>query len=203
MEIKEMIAIKKGNKNAVILLHEIYGINGHMRALCQKYAGFGYDVYCPDLTGRGKPFSYDRQEDAYAFFLKQGGFDCYIAVNVLLEDLARCYDNIFMIGFSAGATVAWRCAQRGLASGIAGYYGSRIRDYTLVSPKCPVLLAFAENDSFDVHALAKKMKNRENTKVAILKGMHGFADPYGKRFDKASADMAEEMVRAFLKKCKK
>ncbi|SET52294.1 Dienelactone hydrolase family protein [Enterococcus malodoratus] len=41
----------KGSENAVIILHEIYGLNQFILDVCNQYSEKGYDVFCPDLLG--------------------------------------------------------------------------------------------------------------------------------------------------------
>ena len=64
------------NKMALIVLHEIYGINRFIEEFssdCQKQ---GWDVFCPDMLGR-KIFSYTEASEAYCYFTHEVGFDFY------------------------------------------------------------------------------------------------------------------------------
>ncbi len=47
-----------------------------------------------------------------------------------------------ILGFGAEATVAWLCSEEECVDGIVGYYGSRIRNYAELAPRCPALLFF-------------------------------------------------------------
>ncbi|MEL7568217.1 MAG: dienelactone hydrolase family protein [Dehalobacterium sp.] len=42
-----------GKESAVIVLHEIYGINPHIRYVCQQYEAVGYDIICPNFIKSG------------------------------------------------------------------------------------------------------------------------------------------------------
>lgn len=141
-----MTACQNGSDTAVVILHEIYGINAHIKKVCREYSAEGYDVYCTNLLKRKTPFPYSQQEDAYRSFIRNIGFDAYLKVNQFLEELRPNYKALILIGFSVGATIAWRCSESGLCDGIIGYYGSRIRDYLSVVPKCKTLLIFAEDE---------------------------------------------------------
>ncbi|MGY4786623.1 dienelactone hydrolase family protein [Bacillus sp. OHL2] len=131
-------------KPAIILIHEIYGINDHMKSVIQHFELAGFKVYCPHLLGRVKYFDEDRKDDAYRYFMNEVGFERSINTVLHLAKKIKTKDeeiNLFVLGFSVGATVAWLCSQHGdLFSGVIGFYGSRIRDYVTISPECETLL---------------------------------------------------------------
>ncbi|MGV8905417.1 MAG: dienelactone hydrolase family protein [Acetobacterium sp.] len=43
-----ILILKSGSDSAIIILHEIYGINPHIASVCNTYFSKGYDVYCPN-----------------------------------------------------------------------------------------------------------------------------------------------------------
>ena len=87
-----------------------------------------------------------------------------------------------------------------MCDGIIGYYGSRIRDYMSITPKCPVLLIFpSEEKSFNVEEIVDYL-GKWNIDVHILSGKHGFSDPFSKNYCIQSFDEAEILVNSFLKK---
>ena len=108
---------------------------------------------------------------------------------------------MYLIGYSIGATIAWLCSGEDImCDGIIGYYGSRIRDYMSITPKCPVLLIFpTEEKSFNVKELVISLK-KWNVTVHILRGKHGFSDPCSKNYCTQSFEEARILVSSFLKK---
>jgi Dienelactone hydrolase and related enzymes len=193
-----MLTFQNRSDSAIIVLHEIYGINWHMREVCREYAAAGYDVCCPDLLA-GRTFDYAQQQDAYEFFMKTAGFEVYSSINDLIRQLRPKYRKIILLGFSAGATVAWRCAESGLCDGMIGCYGSRIRDYTELKPKCPTLLIFADQEIFfDAAGLASELKSKPNVTAVLLSGNHGFCDPFSAGYNPVSAAEAKELIIKFL-----
>ena len=182
--------------SAIILLHEIYGRNGFMNMLCRKYRDLGFHVYCPDLN-RGKVFDYRETGAAYAHFYANR--DAFRSVWTLLDQLKPRYEHVFLVGYSAGATLAWRCSENPNCSGVVACCGSRIRDHLNLAPKCPALLIFARRDCFDVDAVVRALKAAPNTEIAVFPGEHGFLDPDSGQYDEASAGEAECRIRRFLK----
>lgn len=190
------------SENAIVLLHEIYGVNQFIKKQYQKFIEAGYDVFCPNMIGRAS-FSYEESIEAYDFFINNIGFEVYKEVSDFVNELKDKYNNVFIIGFSVGATIAWRCSENSLCSGIVACYGSRIRDYTNINPICPMLLIFANEDSFDVHALACKLQDKQHLSILECDAEHGFLDPYSKRYNDKQSRFAEEAITSFINEFKK
>jgi len=195
-----MITDSRRKNTAVVVLHEIYGINQHISKTCEAYQILGYDIYCPDLLHRSTAFPYAEQNEAYHYFVREIGFAAASRQIIqLLHELKPNYQNIFLLGYSIGATTAWLCSEEGLCSGIVGYYGSRIRDYRNIQPQCPVLLLFPSREKdFDVNELAAFLKEKANTRVHILEGEHGFCDPFAPTYQQKSAAAAEVLSKDFI-----
>ncbi len=164
-------------RKALVILPEIYGCNQFIEDVKNKYQTDSMDVFCPNLWLR-QPFPYDEENAAYQFFQEKIGFDSCRDIDYLLEELQAAYDYVLVMGFSAGATLAWRCGALGHADGIIACYGSRIRDYTDSEPRCPVLLLFAAHDRFDVAQLHHTMQQKKLVKSIILPAGHSFLDAH-------------------------
>ena len=126
---------------ALIVLHEVYGINKFIDDVCTEYHKQGFDVFCPDML-HGKIFSYDKVLEAYDFFVSEIGFEYYKIISPLIDQLKYKYDRVYVFGFSVGATIAWKCCENANCDGIICCYGSRIRDYLMLRPICPRSCAF-------------------------------------------------------------
>jgi dienelactone hydrolase len=185
-------------KNAVIILHEIYGINRFIEDLCSKYHSQEFDVFCPDMLGRNS-FSYAEASEAYDYFIKKVGFDYYKVIEQLVEQLKHEYDQVFLIGFSVGATIAWRCCENVNCDGIICCYGSRIRDYLWMQPCSQVLLLFAEQDSFNVDGVISQLQEKPNVEIHKFKARHGFMDQFSENFDREQAQISQDYIYEFLK----
>lgn len=190
-----------GFNAAVIILHEIYGVNTHISDVCKWYHALGYDVYCPNLLGDSGPFPYEQQEIAYTHFINCVGFDAAKIINGLAQGIRGRYDRIFLIGFSVGATIAWRCANSGLYDGVVGYYGSRIREYQHIIPACPVLLVFARHEpSFSPESLLSVFSGLPHVSGEVLEAGHGFCDRHSQNYNAQAAHKAAELTQDFLLK---
>jgi len=196
-----MLNIIRGNESAIIVLHEIYGINPHIRGICEHYASVGFDVLCPDFLNIRDYFDYSREGEAYEYFRKHIGFPSMVhEVKTILMNARTNYKKVFLLGFSVGATAAWICSEKeNPAEGVICYYGSRIRDFQNTTPKCPILLIFAkEEKSFNVLELSCALRQKPFVDVQVLKGKHGFSDPFSKSFNEQSQQIAQNLVDSFL-----
>jgi dienelactone hydrolase len=113
--------------------------------------------------------------------MKNVGFSSAVKqVNSIIKEIKPKYKYIFILGFSIGATIAWLCSDGDTkCNGIIGYYGSRIRDYLQVAPKCKTLLIFPSIEkSFDVNALIAALDRKTNISVYMLNGLHGLNNPF-------------------------
>ncbi|MHC1683081.1 MAG: dienelactone hydrolase family protein [Clostridiaceae bacterium] len=197
--------IINNSHSVIIVLHEIYGINHHIQMVCEKLSKKGYDIICPNLLGLNQPFNYHSQEEAYQHFTNNVGFDSAVQqVKQVITQARKQYRQIYLLGYSIGATIAWLCGgEENICDGIIGYYGSRIRDYTNITPQCPSLLIFAsEEKSFNVQELVNTLEKR-NSNVFILKGKHGFCDTFSRNYCEQSFEQAEKLADNFLRVLKR
>lgn len=211
-----MLDHRNNSDTLIVVLHEIYGINGHITKVCQELADSGYDVVCPDLLDDKPFFDYAREEEAYRYFMNFIGFESAAKkVTFLIRQEEPRYKRIFLLGYSVGATVAWLCGVDSATkdesfhyggslvkcSGIICLYGSRIREHLDVTLKCPALLIFAEEEkSFDPHELRKQLEGMEGAEVHNLAGKHGFADSFGSNYCESSAREAGRLIQEFTER---
>lgn len=183
--------------DAVIVLHEIYGLNSFISDVKNSLEQMGFAVFCPNMLGR-KAFAYADSKEAYSFFKENVGFGVSKNVSELVTELNARYDRVYVLGFSAGATVAWLCGENPDCAGIICCYGSRIRDFTEIEPACPNLLIFAEEDSFSADALTAALENKPHTVIHKISARHGFLDKYGENYDENAAVQAKKYIDDFL-----
>lgn len=184
---------------AIIVIHEIYGINQYMKSFCGLLSEQNFDVICPNLLGRDTPFNYSQEELAYHHFMENVGFENALhKVKAVLLDIKNDYKRIYVVGFSVGATLAWLCSEDESIDAIVGYYGSRIRDFVTILPKSPTMLFFPQEEkSFNVDELISVLDKR-NIKIYKFSGQHGFSDPYSSKYNKESAQKAYNQMMLFF-----
>ena len=196
-----MLQLLKKSEKLIIVIHEIYGINQHMKNFCNLLSNEDFDVICPNLLERDQSFDYSEEEIAYLSFMENVGFtDATHKIKNLLLDVKNKYQKIYIIGFSVGATVAWLCSEEDCLDGVVGYYGSRIRNYTQLVPRCPTILFFPqEEETFSVDELISNLQIK-NLEIYKYFGQHGFSDPYSIKFNEKSYQNTLNEMLKFLKK---
>ncbi len=172
-----------------------------MRSISSLIDRLEMDVICPNLYPSDVLVG-EREEDAYNSFFKHVGFQkAAITIGELVEENRSKYKNIYLVGFSVGATVAWLCSDHISVSGFACFYGSRIRNYVQMNPTCPTLLFFSSNEkSFDVTPLLEELREKENQFISIhlFNAPHGFANPYSKEFCQNAFDKSFALLQVAL-----
>jgi dienelactone hydrolase len=200
-----MLQIQSNSDTVILVLHEIYGINSHINGICNMLADGKYDVLCPNLLLPNQTFSPGEEAAAYSSFMENIGFNAaQQQIEKLSLEIQKDYKYRFILGFSIGATLAWLCSQRaGLYSGAVGFYGSRIRDYKNVMPKCPVLLFFPRREeSFDVNHLIHELSGKDNTSIVQVNALHGFTNPLSGTYCPETSNEAITQAIAFCNRQK-
>lgn len=197
-----MLKMLNNSDMVVIVLHEIYGINEHIKGVCEQFSNSGYDVVCPNLLKIEQPYNYLQADEAYSYFKENVGFT--MGSNQVKEIISQSrtnYKKIYVLGYSVGATIAWLCSGNDVkADGVIAFYGSRIRDYMRIDPRCPTLLIMADQEkSINIKEILPDLQRKEKVQVHVLAGKHGFADPYTKNFNEASYYKAKDLVDNYFR----
>ena len=192
-------------RGALVVAQEIFGVNGHIRGVCDGYARDGYVAIAPalfDRYERGVDIGYTPTDIARGRELK-----ALAKTDAALQDVAAARDavagagKVGILGYCWGGYVAWMAAARveGLACAVP-YYGGGMTDAIAEQPKCPVMAHFGERDSMipvtGVNALAAA---HPSAQVFIYPADHGFNCDQRGSHDPASAKLARERTLAFLR----
>lgn len=186
------LIVQNNSDTVIVVFHEIYGVNQHMKTVCERLSEIGYDVTCPNLLNRDESLRYEQEEVAYKSFMSMGFAQAADKARVFLKQVKSKYKVVYVVGYSVGATVAWLCgAENGLVDAFVAYYGSRIRDYLDMQPQCPSLILFpVQERSFDVEELIANLRRKDNVRVRKYDGLHGFADPQNKNYSQVASRQA-------------
>ncbi|PGS48624.1 dienelactone hydrolase family protein [Bacillus sp. AFS041924] len=187
----------------ILVIHEIYGINNHIKDICNNLKESGFTVICPNLLGKTENFCYEDENKAYRHFVDMIGFEFAAdQIITLAKELRSSSSNFYILGFSIGATIAWLCSKYNrLFDGVIGFYGSRIRDYLEVIPQCETLLFFPMKEkSFDPDIIINKLNTKNMTQIIQVEGVHGFTDQSTPYYDQASSEYCYQEMFDFILK---
>jgi carboxymethylenebutenolidase len=194
-------------KGGIVIIQEIFGVNQHIRAVCDAFAKEGYAAVAPalfDRTQRNFESGYTAAEIEKArTFVAKPDWDAMLRdTDAAIKELQSA-GPIGIVGFCMGGTIAFLAATRlsGLSAAV-GYYGGRIVAYADEKPKCPTQLHFGEKDASipmtDVDIIKQK---RPDCEIYVYKDAgHGFHCDERGSFHKDSSDVAWQRTTAFLAK---
>ena len=188
---------EKTCRGAVVVLQEIFGVNHHIQAVCDRLAHEGFDAYAPALFDRLQPrFSsgYSAPEISEALqFLPKLNWDAMVLDTLATLGHARQKAGpVAVMGFCLGASVAYMAAQRdpGFAA-VVGYYGGHIVNHLNAPPQSPTLLHYGETDhTIPMSDVSRIQTLRPECRVHVYAAGHGFNCDERASFEPVSADLA-------------
>ena len=194
-------------KAAVVVIQEIFGVNHHIRAVCDRFAAQGYVAVAPaifDRSERNFQSGYSADEVAVARkFVANPDWNAMLLDTQAAIDSVKDTGPVGIIGFCLGGSVAYAAATRlsGLSAAV-GYYGGAIVRFADDKPKVPTQLHFGEKDAgiplTDVETVRAK---RPDVEIFIYPGaQHGFHCDERPSYNKASSDVAWPRSLAFFAK---
>ena len=196
-------------RGGLVVIQEIFGVNGHIRSVCDGYAAEGYEVLAPALFDREAPgfeTGYDAEGIAAGRHLAR---DVH-PIALSLADTQTCIEAlrdegpVFITGYCYGGSIVWFAACRldGLAAA-SSYYGALVPDAARESPRCPTILHFGRNDhGIPLEGVAKIAEaGHANVKVFVYEAGHGFNCDQRADFDSESARIARERTLTLFREC--
>lgn len=203
-----------GRSPALIVLHEIFGVNETMRQLCDDFASQGYLAVCPDLYWRQEPgvqlSDRTNAEWEHSFSLYKN-CDVEACVRDLLATLAHvrlmpaCNGKVGTIGYCLGGRLVWLFAARSDVDCSVSYYGAGIDNMLdeIYDIRMPMVMHIAGNDKFVSPDTRQKIvsalpKNPAINAYIYEGAEHAFARPGGSSYHPEAAALANERTQAFL-----
>lgn len=192
-------------KAAVVVIQEIFGVNHHIRAVCDRLAGAGYVAIAPaifDRVERNFQSGYSPDEIAVARkFVANPDWPAMLRDTQAAIDAVRDVGPVGIIGFCLGGSIAYAAATK--ASGLSaavGYYGGAIIRFADDKPAVPTQLHFGGRDAGiplgDVETIRSK---RPEAEIFVYPdAQHGFHCDERASYDKTSADIAWPRSLAFF-----
>ncbi len=138
-------------KGRVVVIQEIFGVNAHIREVCEGYAADGYVALAPA--------KFDRAEqgvelgDVADGVAKGRALRAEIPWNAAEADVAAARDYlagegpVAIVGYCWGGSVVFLGATMGGFACASGYYGGQIIDIHDRKPQAPTMLHFGTEDA--------------------------------------------------------
>ncbi|MBI3516300.1 MAG: dienelactone hydrolase family protein [Proteobacteria bacterium] len=193
-------------KGGLVVIQEIFGVNHHMRGVCDKFAASGYLAVAPalfDRAERGIEYGYQQAdiEKGRAVMQKLDLDKALTDVKAALA-VAKEGGKVGIVGYCWGGTVAWAAACRvdGL-SAAASYYGGGVGNLVGEKPKCPVQFHFGDKDqSIPMDTVEKVKKAHPGQALYVYNAGHGFFCDERGSYDAEAAKLALSRTLEFFAK---
>ncbi|HEY0282211.1 MAG TPA: dienelactone hydrolase family protein [Rhizomicrobium sp.] len=185
-------------RGGLVLIQEVFGVTGHIKAVSDSYAAEGYEVLAPSLFDREAPgfiSGYSPEEMPKAAALAYGApLDRRVADTQSCIDELKDKGPVFAVGYCYGGSVVWAAACRctGLAAA-SSYYGKLVPEMADETPKCPTICHFGKTDaSIPLDEVEKLRAKHPEVAVYLYDAGHGFNSERPTHYAEEAATLARE-----------
>jgi carboxymethylenebutenolidase len=199
---------------AIVVLHEVFGVNADIRKTCDELAGEGFIAVAPDLFWRQEPgvdLGVNSEPDWQHGLRLYQAYDRDVGVGDVrdtLDAVARlpdCTGKIAVQGYCFGALMTFLTAVRCRVDAAVAYHGADTEKYLgeVDNLHAPLLMHLGEEDEFISRAAQTQIKaalaGKPNAIVYSYPGQHhAFARHKGAHYDAAAAALANGRTAEFL-----
>ena len=199
---------------AIVVLHEVFGVNADIRKTCGELAGEGFIAVAPDLFWRQEPdvdLGVNSEPDWQHGLRLYQAYDRDVGVGDVrdtLDAVARlpdCTGKIAVQGYCFGALMTFLTAVRCRVDAAVAYHGADTEKYLgeVDNLHAPLLMHLGEEDEFISKAAQVQIKtalaDKPNAIVYSYPGQrHAFARHKGAHYDAAAAALANGRTAEFL-----
>ena len=192
-------------KGAILVVQEIFGVNNHIREVCDGYAQAGYVALAPqifDRVERDVELGYDDAGMTAGVGIARGKLDIADTLKDLqasIEDLSR-HGKVGVVGYCFGGLLTWlaACELDGVACA-SSYYGGGVVGEIERSARCPVIMHFGELDAhIPMSDVAQIDAALPDVTVYSYNADHGFNCDHRESFNAEAAAQAKERSLAFF-----
>src|SRR5579862_1331857 len=199
---------------AVVVLHEVFGVNGDIRKTCDELAEQGFIAVAPDLFWRQEPgvdLSVTSEPDwqhglrlYQAYDRDAGARDVKDTANAVAK-LPGCTGRVAVLGYCLGGLMTFLTAVRYGVDAAVVYHGGDTEKYLgeINGLKRPLLMHLGAEDEFISKPAQAEIKaalaQKPNTTVYSYPGQyHAFARHNGAHYNAEAAALANGRTREFL-----
>jgi carboxymethylenebutenolidase len=194
-------------KGGMVVIQEIFGVNHHIKHICDDLAAHGYVAIAPavfDRFVRDFDSGYSPDEVAHArSLLGSLNWDHMMADTTAARENLKGVGPIGLIGFCMGGTAAFLGAARvpGFVTAVA-FYGGAIGKFVDEKPKCRMQMHFGEKDESIPMTVVDEIRTKHpDAEIYVYPGApHAFSNNDRPSFRKDDSDLAWKRTYEFLAK---
>jgi carboxymethylenebutenolidase len=199
---------------AVIVLHEIFGVNADMRSTCDELATAGFTAICPELFWRQQrhvdlsvsaPADWEEGMALYvAFDIDAGVRDVELTV-AAARTLTETSGRVGVLGFCLGGLLAFLTAARTRLDAAVAFHGARTEEFLgeIADIDAPLQMHLAGDDEFIPKAaqqsITAALASNSKCELILYPGCrHAFSRHGGTHFDADAARDSRSRTLAFF-----
>ena len=199
-------ALPQGEPKAgLVVIQEIFGVNGHIREVAEGYAQAGYAAVAPQIFDRVQAdvelgYEADDMARGIAIAFQELRMPNTLADLQAAVDCAATYGRVGVVGYCFGGLLAWLSASelKGVAAA-ASYYGGGVAGEAQRSPNCPVIMHFGELDPHIPLSDVEKIRVAQpGIPIHVYPADHGFNCDHRSSFNAESAALARRRTLDFF-----
>jgi carboxymethylenebutenolidase len=200
--------------SAVVVLHEVFGVNADIRKTCDELAEQGFIAVAPELFWRQKPgvdLSVTSEADwqhglrLYQSYDRDAGARDVKDTATAVAKLPECIGRVGVLGYCLGGLMTFLTAARYGVDAAVVYHGGDTEKYLgeVDGLDAPLLMHLAEEDEFIPKPAQAEIKaalaRKPNAAVYSYPGQHhAFSRHNGTHYNAAAALLANGRTSEFL-----
>ncbi len=191
-------------KGGIVVIQEIFGVNAHIREVCDGFAADGYLAIAPALYDRSATRDVDLGYDTEGM---QAGLKCrdefswddsVLDVGAAAAVMQGEGLKVGTVGYCWGGTISYLAGCRLDIQAAVVYYGGQIMPYIDEQGRCPMLMHFGEQDKgIPLDDVRQIDAAHDGATVHIYDADHGFNCDHRGQHNAAAAAEARERTMAF------
>jgi carboxymethylenebutenolidase len=199
---------------AVVVLHEVFGVNADIRKTCDELAALGFIAVAPDLFWRQEPgvdLDVTSEPDwqhglrLYQAYDRNAGARDVKDTATVAAELPDCTGKVAVLGYCLGGLMTFLTAVRYEVDAAVVYHGGDTERYLdeADSLDAPLLMHLGEEDEFISKPAQQEIKaalaDKPNVTIYSYPGQyHAFTRHNGVHYDAVAAALANDRTRKFL-----
>ena len=195
-------------KGGVVVIGEVWGLNGWVRSVVDRFARHGYLAVSPALFDRvemgyeSENYGPDQFQVIGELFKKFDHAKAPLDIEATVK-AAAAGGKVGITGYCFGGMWTWRACHEGMGlSAGSGYYGGGVPNYIDLAPQVPLEMHYGAKDTGIPLEQVEALKTRHpNVGVYTYDAIHGFCNSdRADHFDEAACTKASARTLEFFRK---
>jgi carboxymethylenebutenolidase len=199
---------------AIVVLHEVFGVNGDLRSTCDELSAAGFTAICPELFWRQERHvdlsvraqaDWEKGMSLYAAFDIDAGVRDVEAAVATVRALPETSGRVGVMGFCLGGLLTFLAAARTCLDAAAAFHGARTEEFLgeFVDIDAPLQVHLAGEDEFmpkeAQRSISAALASNSSCEVFSYPGCrHAFSRHGGMHFDADAARLSRARTVEFF-----